>query len=99
MGGRRPAGIMAAAKQAFLKSFAVSGIISDACAKVGISRNSVYVWLESDEQFTLAYHQAEQSAIEHLEREAFRRAVEGSPQARTTYWHGQPVGVDEKIEY
>ena len=29
----------------------------------------------------------------------WRRATEGTPYKRTSYWHGEPVGTDEKIEY
>ena len=88
------------AKHAFLKHFSHWGIVTHACRLSGISSTStVYAWLEHDEEFAIAYRQAEQASLEVLEREAFRRATEGSPYKRTSYWKGQPVGTDEKTEY
>jgi hypothetical protein len=87
-------------QHAFLEHFAHWGIISHACRLAGITNtNTVYQWLEHDESFALAYRQAEQASLEVLEREAFRRATEGTPYKRTSYWRGEPVGTDEKIEY
>jgi Bacteriophage Sf6, terminase small subunit-like len=88
------------AKHAFLEAFAHWGIISHACRLAGIgSRNTIYAWLEHDEAFAMRYREAEQASLGVLEREAFRRATEGTPYKRTSYWHGEPVGTDEKTEY
>jgi hypothetical protein len=38
-------------------------------------------------------------ALEVLESEAVRRAVEGTPVVRKSYWKGEVVGEDTKIEY
>lgn len=65
----------------------------------GIDRSSVYSWLETDERFAAEFRVAEDAALNILEQEAWRRAVEGSPYERTSYWHGEPVGTDRKIEY
>lgn len=65
----------------------------------GAARSNVYYWLETDPAFSAEYHTAENEATERLEREAWRRAVEGTPYERTSYWHGEPVGTDRKIEY
>ena len=62
-------------------------------------RKTFYNWSERDEQFALAFKQADAAATERLEREAWRRATEGTPYERTSYWHGEPVGTDRKIEY
>lgn len=62
-------------------------------------RRDVYSWQEHDSDFLAAFRIAESAATERLEREAWRRAVEGSPYKRTSYWHGEPVGTDEKVEY
>ena len=86
-------------KHAFLAAYARYGNIGYSAAQVGVHRNSVYQWLERDEKFAAAFHQAEAAAVEVLEQEAWRRAVEGSPYERTSYWHGEPVGTDRKIEY
>ena len=89
----------AQAKHAFLKCFAQWANISYACEMAGVARRNVYDWQERDEDFSRAFKIAESAATERLEREAWRRAVDGSPYKRTSYWHGEPVGTDEKIEY
>lgn len=86
-------------KRAFLASYEHWANVSEACRQAGIARSVVYRWQESDEQFSLAMRQAGDAATERLEREAWRRATEGTPYKRTSYWHGEPVGTDEKIEY
>jgi hypothetical protein len=88
------------AKQAFLERFRTTGNITWTCKLVGIgTRATIYRWQEDDEAFAAAFRDAEIEATEHLEREAWRRAVEGSPYKRTSYWKGEPVGTDEKTEY
>jgi hypothetical protein len=86
-------------KHAFLECYSQWANISFACQQSGANRASVYRWQEHDEAFAKAFHVAEQAATERLEKEAWRRAVEGSPYERTSYWHGEPVGTDRKIEY
>ena len=87
------------AKHAFLESYAQWANVSYACQVSGVARRNVYEWQEHDPAFAAAFHTAEQAATERLEREAWRRATEGTPYKRTSYWHGEPVGTDEKIEY
>jgi len=87
------------AKHAFLADFALWANITSACQVAGIHRNTYYSWLERDPAFALGLKQADAAATERLEREAYRRAVVGSPYKRTSYWKGEPVGTDEKIEY
>jgi hypothetical protein len=86
-------------KRAFLDSYAQWANISYACEQAGVPRSNVYYWQENDEQFLQAFRQAESAATERLEREAWRRATEGSPYTRTSYYRGEPVGTDHKIEY
>lgn len=86
-------------KRAFLEAYAAYGNIGYCAAKVGVHRNTIYNWQEKDEEFALGFQQAEIAATEVLEREAWRRGVEGSPYERTSYWHGEPVGTDRKLEY
>src|SRR5262245_3613504 len=91
---------VARAKHAFLETFAVYGILAHAAAAAGIgSRHTVYDWIEGDPVFAAGYAEAEAKALAVLEREAHRRAVEGTPYVRTSYWHGEPVGTDYKVEY
>ena len=87
------------AKHAFLEQYAQWANISYACKVAGVPRQNIYDWQEHDADFSRAFKIAESAATERLEREAWRRAVDGSPYKRTSYWHGEPVGTDEKIEY
>jgi hypothetical protein len=86
-------------KHAFLEAYAKCGNIGFAARQVGCSRSSIYNWQEDDDEFAAEFRAAEVAATEVLEREAWRRAVDGSPYERTSYWHGEPVGTDRKIEY
>jgi hypothetical protein len=87
------------AKHAFLEAYAQWANITHACKVSGVARQNVYDWQERDPDFSAAFHIAESAATERLEREAWRRAIEGTPYERTSYWHGEPVGTDRKIEY
>jgi hypothetical protein len=89
----------ARAKHAFLESYAQWANITAACQAAGVARRNVYNWQEHDSEFALKFQAANDAATERLEREAWRRAVDGSPYERTSYWHGEPVGTDRKIEY
>jgi hypothetical protein len=86
-------------KRAFLEKYRVYGNISHCARLVGIDRRDIYYWQEHDETFAAAFQLAESDAIETMEREAWRRGIEGSPYERTSYWKGEPVGTDRKIEY
>jgi len=86
-------------QHAFLEKYSRYGNIGHCCDLIGVSRDTYYAWQEHDEQFALAFQQAEKRALETLEAEAWRRAVEGSPYSRTSYYRGEPVGTDHKIEY
>jgi len=87
------------AKHAFLECYSQWANISFACQVAGIARQTAYNWQEHDPQFALAFNIAGEQATERLEKEAWRRATEGTPYTRTSYWHGEPVGTDSKIEY
>ena len=89
----------ARAKHAFLESYAKWANISYACQQANVPRRNVYEWQEHDPEFAAAFNVASEAATERLEREAWRRATEGTPYERTSYWHGEPVGTDRKIEY
>jgi hypothetical protein len=64
-------------KEVFLAAFSVSGNVSAACRSAGISRNTAANWRKADPDFAAAYADAEIEAVEHLEAEARRRAVDG----------------------
>lgn len=77
-------------KERFLEHFATMGNITRACTAAGISRRVVYAWQEKDEQFSLAFNEANAIATEHLEAEAWIRATEGTQ--KPVYQGGQLVG-------
>lgn len=49
------------------------GIISDACRKVGISRQTYYDWLKSDSDFKLAAEEIGETAIDFVESKLFEK--------------------------
>ena len=57
--------------------------------KVGVGRRTVYEWL-ADEQFKALYNEAHEDALDQLEEEARRRAVDGV--LKPVYQRGRLVG-------
>jgi hypothetical protein len=64
-------------KAAFLAAYAQSGDVSDASRAAGISRRIHYLWLRGDAEYSDAFDEAKDEAVEALVREALRRAVQG----------------------
>lgn len=65
-------------KKAFLTNFARTGNVTESCENVGIERRAtVYDWQELDDEFAAGWREAEVIAVERLETEARRRAVDG----------------------
>jgi hypothetical protein len=81
----------AKAQKAFLVLYGQCGVIGHAAKQVGVSRRTILPWREQDQAFNLACSKAEQEAADVLEREAYRRAVEGWDQP--VYQRGEQVGV------
>lgn len=65
------------ARDAFLTELALRGNVSDAAAAAGIARRTAYEWRDTDAAFADAWTEALETAIDAMEREAHRRAVEG----------------------
>lgn len=71
-------GLSKKAKQRlFLEAYAEQANVLIAARAVGISRQTVYDWLEHDEEFSLSYNQAKEDAKDALRAEIYRRGVEG----------------------
>jgi hypothetical protein len=51
--------------------------VSEAAKAAGIGRRTAYEWRDDNPEFAAAWHEAEQEAADRLEREAWRRGVEG----------------------
>lgn len=56
-------------------AFAETGVVLAAAEASGVQRRNVYRWLEQDDEFALAFHQAEEDSTQHLERVAYERAT------------------------
>jgi len=85
------------AKELFLDAYRSSGNISTSAAAAGTTRSVVRGWQEKDEQFVLAFQQAEIEAVEMLEAEARERAVKGSKLVRQVIRNGHLI--EEVVEW
>ncbi len=92
---KQPQARTAIAQKRFLASFATHGIVLHACQQVGIGRSIFYKWLKDDERFAELHAEAESDAIDLLEAEARRRAVEGW--LEPVYQTGKKVGDIRKF--
>ena len=65
------------AREAFLTVLRQTCNVSEAARAANFGRSAAYVWRREDSDFAAAWDDAEQEAADRLEREAWRRAVEG----------------------
>jgi len=79
----------------FFELIAGGATISDACRSVGYTRSSVYLYKADDPKFADAWDEANENAIERMEREADRRAVEGYD--KPVFHMGVEVGTERKF--
>jgi hypothetical protein len=61
----------------FLKAFASNGNVRVACASAGISRTSIYAWIEHDADFSMRYNMAQKDVDDAIRAEIYRRAMFG----------------------
>lgn len=78
-------------KPAFLAAFEETGMITRACELAGVGRTTAYEARQRDEDFALAWADADERATEAMERELYRRAVEGID--KPVYQGGKKVGT------
>src|SRR6185437_10625234 len=91
---------MAKKKSLFLERFAETGNITQSARAAGIARTTIYLWLEHDDTFQSAFHDAEKQAIDVLDHACWTRAKDGVPIERSTYdRQGNLVAVEKRIEY
>jgi transposase-like protein len=64
-------------KRAWLAAFEEQGTVVAACKAASVGRSTTYEWRQKDEAFALAWADIEEATTEAMEREAYRRAVEG----------------------
>lgn len=70
-------GIRHPKKRAFLSAYAQMANISRAATAAGVGRTTHHMWMANDPRYAAAFAQAQEVAIDYMEAEAHRRAVEG----------------------
>ena len=80
-------------KAAFLAAYAETAVIAYAAEAAKVNRRQHYRWLK-DPVYAEAFAEAREIAIESLEGEARRRAVQGV--AEPVYYKGEVVGTIQK---
>lgn len=74
----------------FFAALAAGDTVTKACRKAGYGRTSVFEWRRDDAEFAARYQDADEQAVERMEAEADRRAVQGID--KPVFYQGQPVG-------
>jgi hypothetical protein len=74
----------------FFASLSSGRKVMAACADAGYKRPTVYQWREADEAFAARWKDAIEDAVERMEAEADRRAVEGT--RRPVFYKGDVCG-------
>ena len=64
-------------KAAFLEEYSKTGNVAHSCRIASVDRKSIYNWKEKDPEFLALFSEAHECALDALEFEARRRAVEG----------------------
>jgi hypothetical protein len=82
-------------KPVWLEAFSELGTVSAACEVAAVGRTTVYQARQQDETFALAWADLEERTTERMEREAYRRAVEGV--RSDIFFRDQVVG--EEVKY
>lgn len=82
-------------KAKWLEAFDRLGTVFQACKETGVGRSTVYEWRQKDEGFAVAWADVEEATTERMEREAYRRSVEGVQ--REIYHQGQVVGEERQF--
>lgn len=81
-------------KDAFIAEYARHGVATAARRARDLGPSVIAYWRETDEQFAFAYRAAREDSAENLEREAFRRGVEGWEEP--VFYKGVEVGSIRK---
>ena len=78
----------------------VHGIVSDACKKVGISRETFYKWKREDEKFSKQADEAGEVAIDYVESQLYKLIKDQNPAAIIFYMKtkGRTRGYIERYQ-
>lgn len=82
------------ARQAFLEALQKTGNVSEAARRVNLSRRHAYKLKQDDPDFRQAWQDALDAAVDTLEMEARRRAIEGYE--KPIFYQGKKIGVERK---
>lgn len=76
------------------------GIVSTACEKAGVSRQTHYNWLKDDPEYKAAVDQIQESVIDFAESHLYKLIKEGNPAANIFYLKtkGKSRGYIERQE-
>ena len=75
---------------AFFAALAAGLTVSAACGAAGYKRRRVYQWRADDEEFADRFREADEEAVDRMEAEADRRAVDGVD--KPVFYRGQLCG-------
>jgi len=78
-------------REAFLRHLRATGNVSSAAEAVGLARSGVYALRQADAGFRAAWDDAVEAALDDLEAELRRRAMEGTE--RPVFHKGETVGT------
>ncbi len=78
-------------KREYIAAYSENGNIRLSCELTQVARSTYFKWMQDDPEFAEAIMVAKDCAIERLEQEARRRAVEGVE--KPVYQQGQQVGT------
>lgn len=84
----------AAKQRAFLSAYSQCGVLTEAAREAKIDPRRVYDWRDRDEDFRKKLVDAKDDAVDMLETEARRRAVDGVE--KPVYQGGKKVGTIRK---
>lgn len=82
------------AREEFIRILRVTGNVSESCRQVGLSRMIAYDLREKIPEFAKAWDDAIEEAVDALEAEARRRAVQGVPEG--VYYEGVKVDTQQR---
>lgn len=82
-------------KNDFLNALLKCGLRNRAAEMAGITRQSHYLWIKTDDEYAMAYEKVRQMLIDTLEDAAYERAVNGIE--RKIYFKGEEIGT--QMEY
>ena len=82
-------------QEAFFRAYEKHGTITHSAREAGIDPSYHYKWLEIDDTYPERFKEAHRRAVDSLEREARRRAIEGVEEP-TGWYKGEPGGFVKK---